>query len=152
MYVIYCLINESLKENIVNVGLADSVIELKQMVKKMNTAFLPAPYTIFLTKTVSNPNHIDTVYTLLCKFGKHLSGTFFEISLEFITQLFAIGGDAKSCDAKSCVAKSCDTKPRNTNIAKYSIVQSGTEYIIPMAITVENHYNHLKKNYTDLDL
>lgn len=142
MYVIYCLINESLKENIVNVGLADSVIELKQMVKKMNTAFLPAPYTIFLTKTVSNPNHIDTVYTLLCKFGKHLSGTFFEISLEFITQLFAIGGDANSCDAK----------PRNTNIAKYSIVQSGTEYIIPMAITVENHYNHLKKNYTDLDL
>ena len=142
MYVIYCLINESLKENIVNVGLADSVIELKQMVKKMNTAFLPAPYTIFLTKTVSNPNHIDTVYTLLCKFGKHLSGTFFEISLEFITQLFAIGGDANYCVAK----------PRNTNIAKYSIVQSGTEYIIPMAITVENHYNHLKKNYTDLDL
>jgi hypothetical protein len=150
MYVIYCLINESLKENIVNVGLADSVIELKQMVKQMNTAFLPTPYTIFLTKTVSNPNHIDTVYTLLCKFGKHLSGTFFEISLEFITQLFAIGGDAKSCDAKSCDAKSCYAK--SCDIAKYSIVQNGTEYIIPKAITVENHYNHLKKNYTDLDL
>jgi len=166
MYIIYCLHNESLKENIVNVGLAASVFELKHIVKQVNTAFLPTPYTIFLTKNVSNPKRIDYVYTLLCKFGKHLSGSFFEISLDFIRQCFNI-----ICDTGDTI---------DTNIQeKYKIVQGGTEYSIPMAddvtaphvtaphdttavdVTVSSFindtdhlYDHLsyKSTYIDLDL
>jgi hypothetical protein len=148
MYVIYCLQNKSLKENIVNVSLAESMIELNQIVKLFNTAFLPTPYTVFLTKTVSNHDCIDLVYSLLCKFGKHLSGTFFEISLDFIIELFDLIYDELVYEIIE---------------EKYRIIQCGTEYIIPkaqdiptynVASIIEPQYDHLNKNrnYTDIDL
>lgn len=155
MHVIYCLQNESLKENILNVGLALSMVNLTEIVEQANATFLPTPYTIFLTKKVSNPNRIDIVYSLLCKFGKHLSGSFFEISSDFIIQLFDMLYDDIQCDDIPCVDMQ----------EKYRIIQDGKEYIIPRAFDdqpryavafflneIDNHYDHLKSGYIDLDL
>ena len=135
------------------------MIELNQILEKFNTAYLPTPYTIFLTKTVSNHDRIDIVYSLLCKFGKHLSGTFFEISIDFIIQLFDLINDDLVYEIVQ---------------EKYRIIQDGTEYVIPkaqdiptaydmpeandhtyaVAAFIEPHYHHLnkKRNYTDIDL
>jgi hypothetical protein len=77
MYLIYCLQNESFKENIVNVGMTISEISLIQLLEDINKTFLPLPYTIFLTKIVHNPNCIDIIYSLLCKFGTHIKDSFF---------------------------------------------------------------------------
>ena len=88
MPIVYCLQNESFKENIVCVGITESLSSLTQMVADINKSFLPTPYTILFTNQVYN--RIDIVYSLLTKFGRHIHGTFFEIAPDIVAQLFAL--------------------------------------------------------------
>ena len=118
MYIIYCLQNESLKENILSFGITSSLEDLKQLVKDINKKFLPTPYTVFLTKRVNNPNCIEQLYTLLGKFGTNINNTFFEIPIEIIKQVFELIDDGNI--------------NANTNInTKYIVVQDKIEYSIP---------------------
>jgi len=119
MYIIYCLQNESLKENILSFGITSSLEDLKQLVKDINKnkTFLPTPYTVFLTKRVTNPNSIEHLYTLLGKFGTHIKDTFFEIQIEIVKQVFELIDDNSNTNT-------------NTN-TKYIVVQDKIEYSIP---------------------
>jgi len=126
MYVIYCLKNESFKDFILSVGISTSMSALKQFVTNINKTFLPTPYSIFLTKNVSNQKSIDFVYSILCKFGKHIHGMFFEISTEIIQPLFdLIPGEHDA------------SVPYEVIQEKYRVIQGETEYIIPKAIDGE---------------
>jgi hypothetical protein len=88
MYIIYCLKNESFKDDILSIGITKSISDLKQIVADINKGYLPTPYTIVLTKHVYNNNLHRIVCSLIRKFGKHISGSFFEISLDIVKQLF----------------------------------------------------------------
>jgi hypothetical protein len=126
MYVIYCLKNESFKDFILSVGISTSMSALKQFVTNINKTFLPTPYSIFLTKNVSNQKSIEFVYSILCKFGKHIHGMFFEISTEIIQPLFdLIPGENDA------------SVPYEVIQEKYRVIQGETEYIIPKAIDGE---------------
>ena len=122
MYIIYCLQNESFKENIVSVGIATSIESLTEMVAEANQTLLPTPYTIFLTKNVYNEECIDIICSLLCKFGRQLTETFFEIPPETVKQLFDLIQDEPIIQEK------------------YRILQGETEYIIPKAAEAESEY------------
>ena len=110
MHVIYCLINESFKENILSIGITTSTDSLKQILTDINKTYLPTPYTLFLTKNVHNPNRIEILYSLLCKFGKRINVNFFEIPSVTVKQLFDL-----VCDIEENII----------------VVQGGAEYIIP---------------------
>ena len=86
-----------------------SVISLNQLLEDINKTFLPSPYTIFLTKIVYNPNCIDIIYSLLCKFGTHIKDSFFDIPIETVKQLFDLIYDDND---------------------KYIVIQNEIEYII----------------------
>ena len=107
MYIIYCLKNESFK-NILHVGSTESITSLNQFLRDINKIFLPTPYTIFLTKQVSDATQIEDIYNVLARFGKQLNNAFFEISPDIIKQLF--------------------------DLLEYKIVQNGIEYIIPILL------------------
>jgi hypothetical protein len=119
MHVIYCLRNESFKENILYVGITTSIATLTEIVEEANQALLPTPYTIFLTKTVYNENRIDILCSLLSKFGNQLNDHFFDIPPETVKELFDLIYD-EPVDLYE-----------NIKQEKYRIVQEGTEYIIP---------------------
>jgi hypothetical protein len=125
MYVIYCLKNESLKNNILSFGITSSLEELKKLLKDINKTFIPTPYTIFTIKNVNNSNCIEKLYTLLGKFGKHIKDSFFEIAIEIVKQLFDLIQD------------------NNNNVIindKYIVVQDKIEYIIPKLDCKEDLY------------
>lgn len=113
MPIIYCLQNDSFKENILSIGITESQNTLNQFVATINKNFLPTPYTILFTSVVYT--RIEIVYALLMKFGRHIYDSFFEIGPETVEQLFALIQDENSIQAKN----------------NYRIVQGGTEYIIP---------------------
>jgi hypothetical protein len=115
MHIIYCLKNESFKENILSIGITNSESSLQQIIEDINNNFLPTPYTILLLKNIYN-NCIDILYSLLCKIGNHINGTFFEISPEIVKQIFEL-------------------IQSDTDI--YRIVQGDIEYIIPKADVCE---------------
>jgi hypothetical protein len=140
MHIIYCLINESFKENIVNVGITISEITLNKLLESINKSFIPTPYTIYLTKNVYNNNCIKILYSLMCKFGHHINGTFFEIQPEIVKQLFdLIQNEAlyKNNEDSSCIKYNnvdYDIYEKNDKINlqdKYIIIQNEIEYIIP---------------------
>lgn len=142
MYILYCLINESLKENILSVSITNTSMSLHQILGEINAAYLPTPYTILLTKNVYNYNCIEIIHSLLCKFGKQLNNTFFEISPEIVKQLFDLIHDGvdnsinnnemqKSIVQKSIVQKSIKQE-------QYRIIQNNIEYVIPNA--EDSHY------------
>jgi hypothetical protein len=126
MYIIYCLQNESLKENILSFSITSSLEDLKKLVKDINKnkIFLPSPYIVFLTKRVNNPNSIDQLYTLLGKFGKHIKDTFFEIQIEIVKQMFELIDDNK-------YSVNTNTTTTNKNNEKYIVIQDKIEYSIP---------------------
>ena len=124
MYIIYCLQNVSLKENILSFGITSSLEDLKQLVKEKNKTFLPTQYTVFLTKRVNNPNCIEQLYTLLGKFGTNINNTFFEIPIEIVKQLFELIDDNKYSVYTNI------TNSTKTN-EKYIVVQDKIEYSIP---------------------
>jgi len=107
MYIIYCLKNESFKD-ILHVGSTESITSLNQFLRDVNKTLLPTPYTIFLTKQVSDATQIEDIYNVLSNFGKRLNNTFFEISPDIIKQIF--------------------------DLLEYKIIQNGIEYIIPMLL------------------
>ena len=127
MYVIYCLQNESLKNNILSFGITSSLEELKKLLKDINKTFIPTPYTIFTTKNVNNANCIDKLYTLLGKFGTYIKDSFFEIAIEIVKQLFDLIQDNNNVI-------------NNINNDKYLIVQDKIEYIIPKLDCKEDLY------------
>ena len=140
MHIIYCLINESFKENIVNVGITISKFTLDQLLESINKSFIPSPYTIFLTKNVYNNKCITILYSLMCKFGQHINGTFFEIQPEIVKQLFDLiqNEDLYKNNEESSHIKynnvDYDIYEKNDNINlqdKYIIIQNEIEYIIP---------------------
>jgi len=125
MYVIYCLKNESFKNNILSFGITSSLEELKKLLKDINKIFIPTPYTIFTIKNVNNSNCIEKLYTLLGKFGTHIKDSFFEIAIEIVKQLFDLIED------------------NNNNFIindSYLIVQDKIEYIIPKLECKEDLY------------
>ena len=115
MYVIYCLQNDSLKNNILSFGITSSLEELKNILKDINKSFMPMPYTIYITKNVNNLECVDKLYSLLGKFGTHIKDSFFKISIEIVKQIFDLIQDYKYY----------------INSDKYIIVQDNIEYIIP---------------------
>ena len=117
MYVLYCLQNEALKNNILSFGIIASLEKLKKLVKDINKTFIPMPYTIFVSKNVNNPNCIENLYSLLAKFGKHIKDTFFEIDIEIVKYLFELVKDNNYIN--------------NNDNDKYIIIQNNIEYIIP---------------------
>jgi hypothetical protein len=127
MHIIYCLINESFKENILSVGITPSSASLYELVE---APFLPTPYTILFAKYIYNPHCIDLVCALLGKFGKHLKGPFFEISPDIVKPLFELIHD------------------------RYIIIQDDIEYSVPHDNADANGiYDRLfAYNYSDLDL
>jgi len=155
MYVIYCLKNESFQENILSIGITTSAASLKQILKDINKTYLPTPYTLFLTKNVHNPNRIEILYSLLCKFGKRININFFEIPSVTVKQLFDLV---------------CDNDMISDDIQENIIVvQGGAEYIIPtvdyesiyvypnisdIVNELDNQYDRLchTKSYSDIDL
>ena len=126
MYIIYCLQNESLKENILSFGITSSLEDLKHLVKDINKnkTFLPTPYTVFLTKRVNNPNNIDKLYSLLGKFGTNINNTFFKIPIEIVKQMFELIDDNK-------YSVYTNITKNNENNEKYIVVQNKIEYSIP---------------------
>ena len=125
MYVIYCLHNESLKNNILSFGITSSLEELKKLVKNINKTFIPTPYTIYTIKNVNNANCIEKLYSLLGKFGTHIKDSFFEIAIEIVIQLFDLIED------------------NNNNFIindSYLIFQDKIEYIIPKLECKEDLY------------
>jgi hypothetical protein len=135
MYLIYCLQNESFKENIVNVGITISEITLKQILESVNKSFIPTPYTIYLTKNVYNNNCIKILYSLMCKFGQHIHDTFFEIQPEIVKQLFDLIQNENINDNVDY-----DIYENNINSQdKYIIIQNEIEYIIPKAIFFDDN-------------
>ena len=125
MYVIYCLKNESFKNNILSFGITSSLEELKKLLKDINKIFIPTQYTIFTIKNVNNVNCIENLYTLLGKFGTHIKDSFFEIAIEIVKQLFDLIQD------------------NNNNVIindKYIVVQDKIEYIIPKLDCKEDLY------------
>ncbi len=120
MFTLYCLTNASFKENIVCVGITTC---LSQVIHDINKSFLPTPYTVFLTKNVHRQTSIDTVWSLLRTFGKHLQDTFFEISLDVVQQLFDLISDESGW---------------------LTVVERQVEYAIPLAADmIEDTYAHV---------
>jgi hypothetical protein len=143
MPIVYCLQNESFKENIVCVGITESLSSLNQMVDGINKSFLPTPYTILFTNQVYN--RIDIVYSLLTKFGRHIHGTFFEIAPDIVAQLFAL------IHTEEAYANACEIDEIYANAyiqEKYRIVQGETEYIIPKGDEPEVVYTLPEVVYT----
>jgi hypothetical protein len=163
MYIIYCLTNESFKDNIVNIGITNSIDTIDTidtnyidtLLEGINNTCLPTPYNVFITKNVHNHNSIVSLYSLLYKFGKKINGPFFEISREIIKPLFELIED--------------DSMYSNIILQdKIKIVQNEIEYIIPKAIDsdeniyriindldldVDLYYDHLSRvDYDDIDL
>ena len=74
MQLIYCLINKSLNDNIVSIGVTKSLSTLKQTLQIINSTYLPTPYTIYLTKNVKTSERIDSseridfIYSILTRF------------------------------------------------------------------------------------
>jgi hypothetical protein len=163
MHLIYCLVNDSFKENIVNVGITISDITLNQLLESINKSFLPIPYTVFLTKNVYNNNCIKILYSLMCKFGKHIDGTFFEIQPEIVKQLFdLIQNETLYKNDETIINNSknnvdYDIYEQNDNINlqdKYIIIQNEIEYIIPKAQCYDdNIYSvpYIADVFNDLD-
>ena len=121
MQLIYCLTNQSLNDNIVSIGVTKSLSTLKQTLQIINSTYLPTPYTIYLTKNVKTNGRIDFIYSILNKFGRHINGTFFEISLDFIEPLFNLIQDDIYTD---------DEILQN----QYLVIQDKIEYIIPSVV------------------
>ena len=130
MYVIYCLKNESFKNNILSFGITSSLEELKKLLKDINKIFIPTPYTIFTIKNVNNVNCIENLYTLLGKFGTHIKDSFFEIAIEIVKQMFDLIEDNNNVINN-------DSNNKND---KYIIVQDKIEYIIPKLECKEDLY------------
>ena len=163
MHLIYCLVNDSFKENIVNVGITISEITLNQLLESINKSFLPMPYTIFLTKNVYNNNCIKILYSLMCKFGKHIDGTFFEIQPEIVKQLFDLiqnetlykNDETTIINNKNNVDYDIYEQNDNINLQdKYIIIQNEIEYIIPKALCYDdNIYSvpYIADVFNDLD-
>jgi len=128
MYVIYCLQNESFKNNILSFGITSSLEELKKLLKDINKTFIPTPYTIFTIKNVNNANCIEKLYSLLDKFGTHIKDSFFEIAIEIVKQLFDLIQDNNIINNS------------NNKNDKYIIVQDKIEYIIPKLECKEDLY------------
>jgi len=135
MYVIYCLHNDSLKNNILSFGITSSLEELQKLLKDINKAFIPMPYTIFATKNVNNANCIEKLYLLLGKIGTHIKDSFFKIGIEIIKQLFDLIKDDKNNDKY-------EIKTEND---KYIIIQDKIEYIIPKLNCKEDIYARSNK-------
>ena len=142
MYLIYCLQNESFKENIVNVGITNSEITLNQILESINNSFIPTPYTIYLTKNVYNNNCIKILYSLMCKFGRHIDDTFFEIQPEIVKQLFDLiqnetlykNYETTINNKNNNIDYNIYEQNDNINLQdKYIIIQNQIEYIIPKA-------------------
>ena len=167
MPIVYCLQNESFKENIVCVGITESLSSLTQMVAGINKSFLPTPYTIMFTNQVYN--RIDIVYSLLTKFGRHIHGTFFEITPDIVAQLFALihteeayaNANANEIDEiyANAYANANEIDQIGANAyeiyeidipiqEKYRIIQGETEYIIPKGDEPEVVYTLPEVVYT----
>jgi len=172
MYIIYCLKNESFKDDILSIGITKSISDLKQIVADINKGFLPTPYTIVLTKNVYNNNLHRIVCSLIRKFGKHISESFFEISLDIVKQLFDlihdepvyinIGNDANDNDANDNDANDNDANDNdandndantndtndandaNTNYDIYTPINLQEEYIV-----VQNNIKYIIPKETD---
>lgn len=171
MPIVYCLQNDSFKKNIVCVGITESLSSLTQLVAGINKSFLPTPYTILFTNQVYN--RIDIVYSLLTKFGRHIRGTFFEITPDIVAQLFAlihteeayvnaneideiyanayanayaneIGANANEIDQIGANEIEIDIPIQE----KYRIIQGETEYIIPKGDEPEVVYTIPEVVYT----
>ena len=165
MPIVYCLQNESFKENIVCVGITESLCSLTQLVAGINKSFLPTPYTIMFTNQVYN--RIDIVYSLLTKFGRHIHGTFFEITPDIVAQLFAlihteeayVNANANEIDEideideiyANAYANEIGANEIEIDIPiqeKYRIIQGETEYIIPKGDEPEVVYTLPEVVYT----
>ena len=159
MPIVYCLQNESFKENIVCVGITESLSSLTQLVAGINKSFLPTPYTILFTNQVYN--RIDIVYSLLTKFGRHIHGTFFEITPDIVAQLFAlihteeayVNANANEIDEiyANAYANEIGANEIGANAyiqEKYRIIQGETEYIIPKGDEPEVVYTLPEVVYT----
>jgi hypothetical protein len=145
MILLYCLKNESFKANILSIGITKSVSILKQILEVLNKTFLPMPYSVFLVKNIYNNDCIKIVFSLLCTFGKHINGTFFEILPEIVKQLFdLIQGDTLDVKTYDIINNSLKTNKENLNSnlvydvyesitsqPSYVIIQDEIEYIIP---------------------
>ena len=182
MQLIYCLINKSLNDNIVSIGVTKSLSTLKQTLQIINSTYLPTPYTIYLTKNVKTSERIDSseridfIYSILNKFGRHINGTFFEISLDFIEPLFNLIQDDKNTDNKILQNEILQNEILQN---EYLVIQDKIEYIIPFVVgpnavgpsvvetkkvesnissiilETDTHYDKLsryKNTYSDLDL
>ena len=160
MPIVYCLQNESFKENIVCVGITESLSSLTQLVAGINKSFLPTPYTIMFTNQVYN--RIDIVYSLLTKFGRHIHGTFFEITSDIVAQLFALihteeayvnANEIDEIDEIYANAYANEIGANEIEIdipiqEKYRIIQGETEYIIPKGDEPEVVYTLPEVVYT----
>ena len=164
MPIVYCLQNESFKENIVCVGITESLCSLTQLVAGINKSFLPTPYTILFTNQVYN--RIDIVYSLLTKFGRHIHDTFFEITPDIVAQLFALihteeaYANANEIDEIDEIYANAYANAYANEIGaneiganayiqeKYRIIQGETEYIIPKGDEPEVVYTLPEVVYT----
>jgi hypothetical protein len=147
MPIVYCLQNESFKENIVCVGITESLSSLNQMVASINKSFLPTPYMILFTNQVYN--RIDIVYSLLTKFGRHIHGNFFEIAPDTVAQLFALIHTEEAYANEIGEIGEIDQIYANAYIQeKYRIIQGETEYIIPKGDEPEVVYTLPEVVYT----
>jgi hypothetical protein len=152
MHLIYCLINKSLKNDILNIGVTPNLQSLNKNLHIINnTTFLPTPYKIYLTKAIYKSKSVELVFSLLHKFGTHIKDNFFEVSLDFIKPLFDLIYDDIHAN---------DDIYENTIHEKYRVIQGETEYIIPCAIdtnAIDTNaissvvYDRLSR-YSDLDL
>ena len=126
MHLIYCLINESLKNDILNIGVTPNLQSLNKNLHIINnTTFLPTPYKIYLTKNIYKTKSVELIFSLLHKFGRHIKDNFFEVSLDFIKPLFELIYDDIHAN---------DDIYENTIHEKYRVIQGEREYIIPRSI------------------
>jgi hypothetical protein len=135
MYLIYCLQNESFKDNILNFGITTSATRLDQFVADLNKTLLPTPYTIFLTKQVHNPSRIDIVYSLLSEL------VYDEIIENDVYENDVYENDVYEHDVYENDVYEHDIY-ENLRQETYRIVQGETEYIIPKMVEEEKNYDY----------
>jgi hypothetical protein len=124
-----------------HVGIADSVASLTEWITELNKTFLPTPYSVLVAKQVNTAYCMDKLCDLLCKFGKELNHSFFEISPDIIKPLFELIPDEPFPEEK------------------YRLKEGDTEYVIPKAadedkpisIDLDIYYDRLM-HYDDIDL